>query len=197
MIDRGDTVVVGVSGGADSVCLLHFLSTIRGEYDIVLKAVHINHGIRGEEAERDEIFVKSLCEKLCVELFTFHRDVPSLAKEFGLGIEECGRRVRYEAFSSLNADKIAVAHTSSDNFETVLFNLIRGTSLTGISGIKPKRDKIIRPLINITRSEVEDYCAENELDYIIDSTNLSTEYTRHKIRHNVIPILKSINPSAE
>ena len=197
MIERGDTVAVGLSGGADSVCLLHFLSTIRDGYGIVLKAVHVNHGIRGAEADRDEAFVKSLCEKMDIELFTFYFDVPSLAEEYGMGLEECGRKVRYEAFSSVEADKIAVAHTSSDNFETVLFNLVRGSSLTGICGIQPKRDKIIRPLINITRTEVEEYCAENGLEYITDSTNSSTDYSRNRIRHNVIPALKSINPSAE
>lgn len=197
MLEAGDNVTVGVSGGADSVCLLHFLSTIRGEYDINIKAVHINHCIRGQEALRDENFVKELCERLDIELSVVQVDVPSLAIVLGKGIEECGREARYDIFASTKANKTAVAHTASDNLETVIFNLARGTALTGICGIPPVRGNIIRPLIEITREEVESYCRHYSLSFVTDSSNLSDDYARNKIRHNVVPILKSLNPSLE
>ena len=197
MLRRGDSVVVGVSGGADSVCLLHFLSLIRDSYDIVVKAVHVNHNIRGEEAERDELFVRSLCEELSVDLTVESVDVPSLARKLKIGEEECGRAVRYSAFEKAGCSKIAVAHTASDSVETVIFNMSRGSGLKGVSGIPPVRNNIIRPLIELTRAEVEEYCDENGLSYVIDSTNLETEYSRNKIRSIVIPALKEINPGFE
>ncbi|MCM1392758.1 MAG: tRNA lysidine(34) synthetase TilS [Ruminococcus sp.] len=197
MLKNVRSVAVGVSGGADSVCLLHFLSKIMGKYDIVLCAVHVNHNIRGDEAKRDENFVKDFCDSLGVECRVFNVDVPALAKEKSLSEEECGRAVRYDCFNKMNTDAIAVAHTLSDSVETVLFNLTRGTGLKGICGIPPVRDNIIRPLIEMTRDDVERYCAENELSYVTDSTNLEDDYTRNKIRHGVIPILKQINPNFE
>lgn len=197
MLKDARTVAVGISGGADSVCLLHFLSRIREKYGIVLSAVHVNHNIRGEEAARDEAFVKDFCKMLNVDCTVFSVDVPSLAKERSISEEECGRQVRYDCFNKIGADVIAVAHTLSDSVETVIFNLTRGTGLKGICGIPPVRDNIIRPLIEITRQDVENYCHENGLKYVIDSTNLSDDYTRNKIRHSVIPTLKSINPGFE
>ncbi|MGN0467357.1 MAG: tRNA lysidine(34) synthetase TilS [Acutalibacteraceae bacterium] len=197
MLKSGETVAVGVSGGADSVCLLHILSKIRGEYDIVLKAVHINHNIRGEESKRDENFVRSLCAKLGVEFILFSEDIPALSKKYKISEEECGRKVRYECFEKVGADKIATAHTLSDSAETVLFNLARGTTLKGLCGISPKRGKIIRPLIEMTRKDIERYCKENQLFFVTDSTNLSDDYTRNKIRHNVIPVLEEINRGFE
>lgn len=197
MIQKGDSIAVGFSGGADSVCLLHFLSTIKEKYDIVLKAVHVNHNIRGEEALRDERFAESFCKELGVEFISFSVDVPRLSKEAGLSCEEYGRKVRYECFQKVNTDKIAVAHTLSDSAETLIFNLARGTGLKGVCGISPIRDNIIRPLIECSREDIEAYCAENSLPYVTDSTNLSDDYTRNKIRHNVIGTLKEINPGFE
>ena len=197
MLSQVKSVAVGVSGGADSVCLLHYLSSIRQEYDIILKAVHVNHNIRGEQAQRDCDYVKELCKKLDVELFVFSVDVPALASERGVSVEECGRSVRYECFEKLGCDAIAVAHTLSDSIETMLFNFARGTSLRGVCGIPAKRDNIIRPLIACTRSEIEKYCEDNVLSFVTDSTNLSDDYARNKIRHHAVPALKQINPEIE
>ncbi len=194
MLENIKSVAVGVSGGADSMCLLHILSKLKAEYGIILKAVHINHGIRGQEALRDEIAVKTYCEKNDIELLTFHKDIPYLAKEMGMGEEECGRAVRYECFGEAHCDAVATAHTLSDSIETVIFNLIRGTGSKGLCGIPPVRQgNIIRPLIDCTREEIEAYCEENNIPYVTDSTNLTDEYKRNFIRHNVIPLLAKVN----
>lgn len=197
MLDSVKSVAVGVSGGADSVCLLHYLSTIRQEYDIVVKAVHVNHNIRGEQADSDCDFVRALCRKLDVELQVFSVDVPSLASEKGMSVEECGRFVRYECFRKSGCDAIAVAHTLSDSIETMLFNFARGTALKGVCGIPPKRDTVIRPLIECTRDEIESYCREHSLAFVTDSTNLLDDYARNKIRHHAVPVLRQINPEFE
>lgn len=197
MLSSVKSVAVGVSGGADSVCLLHYLSSIRQEYDIVIKAVHVNHNIRGEQAERDCDFVRELCRRLDVELHVFSVDVPSLSRERGMSIEECGREVRYECFAKLGCDVTAVAHTLSDSIETMLFNFARGTAIRGICGIPPIRDTVIRPLIECSREEIESYCRENSLDFVTDSTNLLDDYARNKIRHHAVPVLKQINPELE
>ena len=197
MLSSVKSVAVGVSGGADSVCLLHYLSSIRQEYGIILKAVHVNHNIRGEQAQRDCDFVKDLCKKLAVEFLVFSVDVPSLALKKGISVEECGRLVRYDCFQKAGCDAVAVAHTLSDSIETVLFNLARGTALRGVCGIPPKRDHIIRPLIRCTRSEIEQYCRDNGLDFVTDSTNLLDDYARNKIRHHAVPALKRVNPELE
>ena len=199
MLKKGDTVVVGLSGGADSVCLTHALNEIKDELEITLVAAHVNHGIRGEEADRDESFCKEFCQKLGIEFKLLKADIPSLAQNKGIGEEECGRIVRYEFFNSLAGanGKIATAHNLNDNAETLLFNLSRGASLKGAGGIPPVRDNIIRPLILTPRSEIEKYCSDNGLQFVTDSTNLENEYTRNKIRNRVLPILREINPSAE
>lgn len=188
------TVAVGFSGGADSVCLLHILSSLKEEYGIIVKAVHVNHNIRGTEAERDEAFARQFCGNLGVDIEVFSIDIPLLAKENKLSLEECGRVVRYECFEKVGCDAVAVAHTLSDSIETMLFNLARGTGTKGLSGITPSRDpNIIRPLISCTRQEIEAYCDENRLDYVTDSTNLSDDYTRNHIRHNLVPCFEKIN----
>ena len=199
MLKKGDTVVVGLSGGADSVCLTHALSELKDGLEITLVAAHVNHGIRGEEADRDESFCKEFCQKLGIEFKLLKADIPSLAHNKGIGEEECGRIVRYEFFNSLAGDngKIATAHNLNDNAETLLFNLSRGASLKGAGGIPPVRDNIIRPLILTPRSEIEKYCSDNGLKFVTDSTNLENEYTRNKIRNRVLPILREINPLAE
>ncbi len=200
MLHSGDSVVVALSGGADSVALLHALNSVREKYNFALYACHLNHMIRGVEADRDEQFVKDLCEKLSVELFVKRVDVPALAKEQKLSLELCGRNVRYEFFAKLaqklNA-KVATAHTASDNVETVLFNIARGTAITGLCGIRPVRDYIIRPLILATRKDVEQYCSDNKLEFVTDSTNLTDDYTRNNIRHNAVPTLATVNPELE
>lgn len=201
MLKKGDAVVVALSGGADSVSLLHCLYLIKEQYDLTLHACHVNHGIRGEEADRDEQFCKILCEKYNIPLHIKRFDVPRLARERKISDELCGRQVRdsfyKELFSTLKA-KIATAHTMSDNAETLLFNLTRGTALKGSSGIPATRGGyLIRPLIRCTREDVERYCAENSLEYVTDSTNLTDEYTRNKIRHHVVPALKELNPRFE
>lgn len=200
MIDSGDSIVVALSGGADSVALLHALNSVKEKYNLTIYACHLNHLIRGVEADRDEQFVRRLCDKLGIELFVKRVDVPALAKEHKTSLELCGRNVRYKFFAELahklNA-KIATAHTASDNVETVLFNIARGTSVTGLCGIKPVRDYIIRPLILASRKDVEQYCNENVLDFVTDSTNLTDDYTRNNIRHNAVPTLATVNPDLE
>lgn len=190
-------VVVALSGGADSMALLHVLHSLCDEFAITLEACHVNHGIRGEAAEKDEDFVKSECEKLGIELHRFSFDVPCLARQRGLGLEECGRQVRYEAFASLGDCLIATAHTLSDRCETLLLNETRGSSLKGICSIPVVRGNIIRPLIDCTREEIEEYCTLNSIHFVTDATNFDDVYSRNRIRLNVIPELKKINPAFE
>lgn len=188
------TVAVGVSGGADSMCLLHILSSLKDDYGIILKAVHVNHNIRGAEAERDQEFVRDFCRSHEIEFHLFSENVPELAEATGTGLEECGRLVRYRCFDSLNCDAVAVAHSLSDSVETMLFNLARGTSLKGLCGIPVKREpNIIRPLIECTRNEIEEYCEKNEVPFITDSTNLSDCYMRNHIRHKLLPDFEKVN----
>ncbi len=206
MLDNVQKVVVGFSGGADSTALLHFLYYFASEkgkkFEVV--AVHVNHGLRGAEAQRDEDFVRDFCKKNNINLVVEKIDVYKLSKDSKTGLEEAGRNARYKIFNSvaigdgLNKNfKIATAHTLSDNCETVIFNLARGTSLKGLCGIPCKRENIIRPLIDISREEVEKYCCFNNLKYINDSTNFEKDYNRNKIRLSVIPELKKINPDFE
>ena len=197
MLSAGDRVVVGLSGGADSMCLVSLLEEFKDVLGITLFAVHVNHCIRGEEADRDEQFVRVFCEKKNIPLTVFRRDIPSISAETGESTELAARRVRYECFNECTAEKIATAHSASDRIETLLFNLSRGASLNGLCSIPPVRDNIIRPLIGITRGEIEKYCKDNSIDYITDSTNLTDEYTRNKFRLNVIPALNAINPAFE
>lgn len=200
MLEKGDIVIVGLSGGADSVSLLDSLIELKSEYDLTIYAAHLNHMLRGAEADSDEAFVRRLCGEKSIEVFCERADIRRLAREKKISEELCGREVRYEMFERLSRRlnaKIATAHTASDNAETVIFNLTRGAGISGLSGIAPKRDNIIRPLIYVNRAEVEAYCAENALDFVTDSTNLSDDYTRNKLRHSVIPVLKELNPDFE
>ncbi len=198
MLENCDRIVVGLSGGADSVCLLSVLNSLKAEYGFSLVAAHINHGIRGAEAQRDEESCKRLCESLNVPLEILHADIPTLSKQQGIGEEECGRIVRYDFFRSLAGErgKIATAHNLNDNAETLLLNLVRGAGSKGACGIPPVRDNIIRPLIETDRKSIEKYCEENELQYVTDSTNLECEYSRNKIRIKVLPTLCEINQNA-
>ncbi len=198
MLNRGDTVVVGVSGGADSMALLHLLHALTPEYGLTLLVCHVNHGIRGQEAQRDERLVADYCAQLGIVCEVVHADVPTLAAQKGLSIEECGRMVRYEAFERLSKPfgaKIATAHTLSDSLETMLFHLARGTGLPGLCGIPPVRGNIIRPLIEASREDVELYCARHGVAYITDSTNALPDYTRNRIRAEVVPALLAVHPA--
>jgi tRNA(Ile)-lysidine synthase len=198
MIEKGDRIVLGVSGGADSVCLLYVLFDICKDYEAKLIVVHVHHGIRGTEADRDEEFVKELCYRLNIEYHNFGYDVKNIAKEENLSEEEAGRKVRYQAFietaRSRKCNKVAVAHNRNDNAETVLFHLFRGTGIKGLTGIDPVRSikaeplniTLIRPLLCLERQEIEKYLKEHSIPYQIDTTNLSDDYSRNKIRNQIL-----------
>ena len=197
MFAPGDTVAVGVSGGADSMCLLSLLRECAAELGVTLTAVHVNHGVRGAESDRDEAFVARLCAAAGITFVVRRVCVPELARQSGESTELCARRVRYEIFRSLGADKIATAHTGSDRAETLLMNLSRGTGLRGLCSIPPVRGNIVRPLYDFTRAETERYCREHEIPFVTDSTNLRDDYTRNRFRHSVIPALAAVNPAFE
>lgn len=200
MLQNGDKIITALSGGADSVSLLNALIELKAEYNLTIYAAHLNHNLRGDEAKRDEDFVRKLCQTKDIKLFVKSEDIRSLAKQRKQSEELCGRDERYRFFDELSVElgaKVATAHTASDNAETVIFNLTRGAGINGLSGIAPVRDNIIRPLIYVTRDEVEDYCGANNLAFVTDSTNLQDEYTRNKIRHSVIPVLKELNSDFE
>lgn len=197
MLSPGDRVVVGLSGGADSVCLCHVLWSLRETLGISLCALHVNHGIRGAEADRDEQFCKAFCENLQIPFEAVHIDVPAESRKSDEGLEACGRRLRYAVLQKAAGErgKIATAHTANDNAETVLLHLTRGAGLQGLCGILPVRENIIRPLLGVTRMDVEAYCREENLDFVTDSTNLSTDYARNRVRLEVLPVLEALNPS--
>lgn len=187
MIDSGDTVTVGVSGGADSVCLLMNLIEYAKKIPFSIKVVHINHLIR-EEAGEDALFVRGLCEKYNIPFFLFEEPVEEIAKERGISTEEAGRNIRYQRFYEIsNGGKIAVAHNSNDVSETVLFNIFRGTGLEGLASLEPVNGNIIRPLLDVTRAEIEEYLDRKEQSYITDKTNMTDLYARNKIRNNILP----------
>ncbi len=201
MLAAGETVLVGVSGGADSVCLLHVLKTLKKELSIQIVVAHLNHGIRGEEADRDADFVKKLCKDWKIPCYMEREDVPALSKETGVSEETAGRLARYGFFRELcvkeGFDKIATAHNCDDQAETVLMRLIRGTGIEGMSGIRyVRQDKVIRPILDVEREQIEGYCIENGLSYCTDATNQDETYTRNKIRHRLLPLLKAeFNPN--
>jgi tRNA(Ile)-lysidine synthase len=199
MFPQGCHVVAGLSGGADSVAMLHYLCSHSAELGIQVTAAHVNHGLRGAEADRDERFSVEFCNSLGIECRVLHADIDAEAKQKSQGIEECGREVRYSFFRSLCGPngRIATAHTLTDNAETVLINLTKGAGTKGLCGIPPVRGNIVRPLLGITRQQVEQYCAHYGLNFVTDSTNLSDEYVRNNLRHHVVPALRKINPSFE
>lgn len=194
------TVVVGVSGGADSMALLHVLHTWH-EDGLRVIAVHIHHGLRGEEADRDEQLVCAYCAECGIDCVVERADVLALAKEWNVGTEEAGRRVRYDTFArvcrKMNADVIATAHHADDVAETVLMHILRGSGVGGLCGIPAKRGQIVRPLLDCTRAEIEAYCAENGIPFIVDSTNADPSYTRNRVRHQLLPLMRELNPSVE
>jgi len=190
----GKRVLCAVSGGADSMCLLQLLK----DAGIEVIAAHYEHGIRGEESERDLNFVRSWCEGSDIPFVFARGDVPSYAREQGIGIEEAARKLRYEflldKYLELGCDLIATAHNANDNAETILFNLSRGSGALGLAGIPPRRGAIIRPLLNVTRAEIEAYLEEHAIPHVEDSTNQSDDYTRNLIRHRIMPLMEELNP---
>lgn len=196
MLAPGESVLIGLSGGADSVALLRVLTALG--YPVC--AFHLNHCLRGAESDRDEAFVRTLCDQLGVPLAVQRLDVGAEAARTGESIETAARRLRYACFAqaadAVCAAKIATAHTADDNLETMLFHLIRGTGTRGLAGIPPVRDRIVRPLIAVPRTQIEAYLHALHQDYVTDSSNLSSDYTRNRIRHAVVPVLKEINPAA-
>lgn len=191
---NGEKVIIGLSGGMDSVCLFHILKDL----GVSLEAVHVNHQIRGEEAKRDEQFVKNLCARYNIPFHGYRYDVPKISREKHLSEEEAGRMVRKEAFARVmkeqGAGYVALAHHGNDRAETFLFHLSRGTGVKGLGSMKPVQGTIIRPLLWAERKEIEQYVQEKGYEFVEDATNSQTEYTRNKIRHEIIPALEEINP---
>lgn len=201
MIEKGDGIVVGLSGGPDSTCLIQVLSTIRELYDIKIYAAHLNHMIRDEESMRDEKYSEKLAKELNIPFFSKQVPVEEYARDQKISTEEAGRFLRYDFFEEVaiktGAKKIALAHNMNDQAETMLMHFIRGSGLSGISGIRPVRDgKYIRPLIDCSRSEIEEYCSINGLNPVIDSTNKEKTYTRNRVRLELIPYIQEyFNPN--
>ena len=198
MFPEKSHIVVGLSGGADSVALLHALSCMKKEYDWDITAVHIHHGLRGEEADQDALFAVDLCRKLGTPCIVRRYDVKAEAAARKLGEEETGRLLRYEVFREIAGENgyVAVAHHRQDQAETVLMRLCRGTGLKGLGGMSPVRGNICRPLLFCSREEIEAYCRENELKWREDTTNQEDRYTRNKLRLKVLPVLEEVNPRA-
>jgi len=203
LIKNAGCVITALSGGADSSCLLRLIDALAKKLSVKHVAAHVNHMIRGEEADRDEAFCRKICDDLGIPLYVLECDVPSEAERLGIGLEECARNVRYSFFDEvsekLTCDKknavIATAHNADDNLETVIFNMLRGCGTHGICGIPPIRDnRYIRPLLYSGGDEIRAWCNENGVDYVVDSTNSDTDYTRNHIRHKIVPELKKICP---
>ena len=206
LFDGAEKILVGLSGGADSTCLLISLCELSKEFGFEVFALHVNHMIRGSEADRDENFAREVCKKYGVEFFCERVDVPFLSQKEGTSLELCARNVRYRAFEKVCLENgithVATAHNALDNAETVLFNLVRGSGTRGLCGIPPKRKlcdgvTVIRPLIYAERCEIEEYLSQKNETFVTDSTNADTDYTRNYIRNKVMPLLKEINPCIE
>ncbi|MBO7401474.1 MAG: tRNA lysidine(34) synthetase TilS [Lachnospiraceae bacterium] len=205
MLAEGDVVVLGISGGADSVALLLIMKELEAHFGVKLHAVHVNHGLRGEDSDRDEAFTKALCERLGVPFEVYREDVAAVSDREGLSLEEAGRKVRYAAFEAaaakIHANRIAVAHHMDDNAETVIFRIARGTGLKGLAGMHPKREltegiTLIRPMLSVSRGEIEAWLESRHQAYCTDLTNFEDEYSRNAIRNRVLPSLEDINSGA-
>ena len=205
LIDNGDRLVLAVSGGPDSICMLDILNKIKNSrklgYDFQIFVAHVNHMIR-EEAKQDEEYVRNFCNKNDIDFYSKSIDVRKIANNSKIGTEEAGRKVRYDFFeevlnmSNVKANKIAIAHNKNDKIETIIMNILRGSGITGLKGIDAKRGKYIRPLIECERLEIENYCEMNKLQPRIDKTNFENIYTRNKIRNIIIPYIKQeFNPN--
>lgn len=200
LIPEGAHVTVGFSGGADSVCLLSVLWSVRRLLSCTVEAVHVNHNLRGEEARRDQEFCREFCREREIPFRAVSVDVEALCRKEGLSVEEAARKLRYEALcgeagSSPDGTEslIAVGHHADDQAETILLNLLRGTGLRGFSGMSARRDNIIRPLLYVRKEEILQYLSRNGLSYVTDSTNLSNDYTRNRIRNCILPELRELN----
>lgn len=199
LINKGDVIVVGVSGGPDSITLLTCLNKFKDYFEIKIICAHINHLIRKDSTE-DEQYVENMCKNMGIKCYVKRAEVEKIAKEQKKGSEEVGRKIRYDFFDEVarkeNANKIAIAHNMKDNAETMLLNIIRGSGLTGLEGIQAEEyGKYIRPLINCTREEIEEYCEKNNLQPRIDSTNKENIYRRNIIRNKLLPQLQELNPN--
>lgn len=196
LINYGDSIICAVSGGADSVCMLDILTSLKEELNLTLYVAHLNHNLRGDESLRDEIFVKDLCEKYSLPFYSKTVDVDNFSKKLKISCEEAGRLARYDFFNelkeTLGAVKVSTAHNKNDNAETVLMRIFRGTDLKGLSGIPNfNENSVIRPILCLTRNEIEEYLQCKGLDFVTDSTNLENDFTRNKIRNELIPNLCS------
>jgi len=215
----GDTVVLGVSGGPDSLCMLHLLRDLAGSYQVSLHVGHLHHGIRGQDADDDAAFVAGLCRSWAIPCAVERADVPALARERGLAIEEAARQARYAFLGSqaraVGARSVAVAHNADDQVETVLMHFLRGAGLAGLRGMRPlawmdelrlgaegqqppepgERIRLIRPLLQVTRQQIEEYCHDHGLEPRFDRSNLDQTYFRNRLRHELIPFLEGYNPN--
>lgn len=195
MFDKGDKVIVAVSGGPDSIALLHSLYTRSSEFGITLHVAHLNHGIRGEASNLDEQFVKEFADDLGLSCTTKSVDIPGMKSQMQTCMEDAARVVRYkflqDTAAMFDANKIAVGHNADDRAESVLLNIIRGAGIDGIGSIRPIRGNIVRPLLHTTRREIEEYITENTLPFRVDETNMDTSYSRNRIRHELLPMLES------
>lgn len=200
LIEENDSVIIGVSGGPDSICLLHILNELKQELNFKIYVAHINHMIR-KEADEETEYVKEFCKNIGVECFVKKINVVKIAKESKMGTEEAGRKIRYNFFEEVlkntNSNKIATAHNNNDKVETIIMNILRGSGISGLKGLDPIREnKFIKPLIEVSREEIETYCEENKLNPKIDKSNSENIYTRNKVRNTVIPyIKKEFNPN--
>lgn len=191
MIEKGDTIWVALSGGSDSVCLLHVLQKLSKELELSIKAIHINHQIRPKEAMNDQMFCEELCKKLDIPFILKSINVKDYQKKHKMTLEQAGRNVRYEIFSSLDG-KVALGHHQDDQVETIIMNLLRGTSGDGLMGIKPVNGKYIRPLLDITKKDILIYLDKHNLTYQTDSTNLANQFSRNAIRNRVLPLFDEV-----
>lgn len=193
MLSNGDRVLIGVSGGADSIALLEFFVSVKEKYDLDICVAHIEHGIRGEDSVNDAEFVKNYCKKLGVNFYLKTIDAPNLAKKAKMGVEEYSRMARYDFFNTIECDKIATAHNLTDNIETLLFRLARGTGLKGACSIPAVRGKIIRPFIEVSSGEIRKWCNDNNIPYRVDCTNSDSAYSRNLIRLEILPLFEKLN----
>lgn len=193
MLSKGDRVLIGVSGGADSIALLEFFVSVKEKYDLDICVAHIEHGIRGEDSVSDAEFVENYCKKLGVKFYLKTIDAPNLAKKAKMGVEEYSRMARYDFFNTIECDKIATAHNLTDNIETLLFRLARGTGLKGACSIPAVRGKIIRPFIEVSSSEIRKWCNNNNIPYRVDCTNSDSAYSRNLIRLEILPLFEKLN----
>lgn len=193
MLSKGDRVLIGVSGGADSIALLEFFVSVKEKYDLDICVAHIEHGIRGEDSVNDAEFVENYCKKLGVNFYLKAIDAPNLAKKAKMGVEEYSRMARYDFFNTIECDKIATAHNLTDNIETLLFRLARGTGLKGACSIPAVRGKIIRPFIEVSSGEIRKWCNDNNIPYRVDCTNSDSAYSRNLIRLEILPLFEKLN----